>query len=159
MDLRKLKTLIDLVAESDIAELEVTEGESKVRIVKSSAMPQNQVVMMPSQGVAPQFAAPAAPAAASAAPAAAPAVAAAAAEPTGHVVKSPMVGTFYRSSAPGAPAFVEVGQSVKEGDTLCIIEAMKLLNEIDADKTGTITQILVENGQPVEYGQPLFVIG
>jgi acetyl-CoA carboxylase biotin carboxyl carrier protein len=156
MDLRKLKTLIDLVAESDIAELEVTEGESKVRIVKSSAMPQNQVVMMPSQGVTPQFAAPAAPAAATA-PAAAPAVAAA--EPTGHVVKSPMVGTFYRSSSPGAPAFVEVGQSVKEGDTLCIIEAMKLLNEIDADKTGTITQILVENGQPVEYGQPLFVIG
>ncbi|MRV74557.1 acetyl-CoA carboxylase biotin carboxyl carrier protein [Duganella sp. FT92W] len=157
MDLRKLKTLIDLVAESDIAELEVTEGESKVRIVKSSAMPQNQVVMMPSQGMAPQFAAPAAaPAAATAA--AAPAVAAAA-EPTGHVVKSPMVGTFYRSSSPGAPAFVEVGQAVKEGDTLCIIEAMKLLNEIDADKTGTITQILVENGQPVEYGQPLFVIG
>ena len=158
MDLRKLKTLIDLVAESDIAELEVTEGESKVRIVKSSAMPQNQVVMMPSQGVTPQFAAPAAQAPAAAAPAAAPAVAAAA-EPTGHVVKSPMVGTFYRSSAPGAPAFVEVGQSVKEGDTLCIIEAMKLLNEIDADKSGTITQILVENGQPVEYGQPLFVIG
>ncbi len=157
MDLRKLKTLIDLVAESDIAELEVTEGESKVRIVKSSAMPQNQVVMMPSQGVTPQFAAPAAQAPAAAAPAA-PAVAAAA-EPTGHVVKSPMVGTFYRSSAPGAPAFVEVGQSVKEGDTLCIIEAMKLLNEIDADKSGTITQILVENGQPVEYGQPLFVIG
>ncbi|MBY0242496.1 MAG: acetyl-CoA carboxylase biotin carboxyl carrier protein [Burkholderiaceae bacterium] len=155
MDLRKLKTLIDLVAESDIAELEVTEGESKVRIVKSSAMPQNQVVMMPSQGMAPQFAAPAAPAAA--APAAA--AVAAAAEPTGHVVKSPMVGTFYRSSSPGAAAFIEVGQSVKEGDTLCIIEAMKLLNEIDADKSGTITQILVENGQPVEYGQPLFVIG
>jgi acetyl-CoA carboxylase biotin carboxyl carrier protein len=159
MDLRKLKTLIDLVAESDIAELEVTEGESKVRIVKSSAMPQNQVVMMPAQGVAPQFAPAAAPVAAASAPAAAPAVAAAAAEPTGHVVKSPMVGTFYRSSAPGAPAFVEVGQTVKEGDTLCIIEAMKLLNEIDADKAGTITQILVENGQPVEYGQPLFVIG
>jgi acetyl-CoA carboxylase biotin carboxyl carrier protein len=157
MDLRKLKTLIDLVAESDIAELEVTEGESKVRIVKSSAMPQNQVVMMPSQGMAPQFAAPAAPAAAAAAPAAA--AVAAAAEPTGHVVKSPMVGTFYRSSSPGAAAFVEVGQAVKEGDTLCIIEAMKLLNEIDADKSGTITQILVENGQPVEYGQPLFVIG
>jgi acetyl-CoA carboxylase biotin carboxyl carrier protein len=155
MDLRKLKTLIDLVAESDIAELEVTEGESKVRIVKSSAMPQNQVVMMQPQGVAPQFAQSAA--AAAAAPAAAPAVAAA--EPTGHVVKSPMVGTFYRSSSPGAAAFIEVGQSVKEGDTLCIIEAMKLLNEIDADKSGTITQILVENGQPVEYGQPLFVIG
>jgi acetyl-CoA carboxylase biotin carboxyl carrier protein len=155
MDLRKLKTLIDLVAESDIAELEVTEGESKVRIVKSSAMPQNQMVMMQPQGMQPHYAAsaPAAPA-----PAAAPA-AVVAAEPVGHVVKSPMVGTFYRSSAPGSPAYVEVGATVKEGDTLCIIEAMKLLNEIDADKSGTITQILVENGQPVEYGQPLFVIG
>jgi acetyl-CoA carboxylase biotin carboxyl carrier protein len=154
MDLRKLKTLIDLVAESDIAELEVTEGESKVRIVKSSAMPQNQMVMMQPQGM-PQYHAAPAPAAA---PAAAP-VAAVAAEPTGHVVKSPMVGTFYRSSAPGSAAYVEVGATVKEGDTLCIIEAMKLLNEIDADKSGTITQILVENGQPVEFGQPLFVIG
>ena len=155
MDLRKLKTLIDLVAESDIAELEVTEGESKVRIVKSSAIPQNQVVMVPPQGVQ-QYAAPAvAGAPAPAAPAAAPA----AAEPTGHVVKSPMVGTFYRSSAPGAPAFVEVGATVKEGDTLCIIEAMKLLNEIDSDLSGTVTKILVENGQPVEFGQPLFVIG
>jgi acetyl-CoA carboxylase biotin carboxyl carrier protein len=115
MDLRKLKTLIDLVAESDIAELEVTEGESKVRIVKSSAIPQNQMVMMPQQGVqqfsTPAMAAPVAPAAAPAAPP----------EPTGHVVKSPMVGTFYRSSAPGAPAFVEVGSTVKEGETLCII--------------------------------------
>ncbi|RFP12050.1 MULTISPECIES: acetyl-CoA carboxylase biotin carboxyl carrier protein [unclassified Duganella] len=154
MDLRKLKTLIDLVAESDIAELEVTEGESKVRIVKSSALPQNQMVMMQPQGMPQYHAAPAQ----AAAPAAAP-VAAVAAEPTGHVVKSPMVGTFYRSSAPGSPAFVEVGAVVKEGDTLCIIEAMKLLNEIDADKSGTITQILVENGQPVEFGQPLFVIG
>ncbi|MYN28090.1 acetyl-CoA carboxylase biotin carboxyl carrier protein [Duganella levis] len=153
MDLRKLKTLIDLVAESDIAELEVTEGESKVRIVKSSALPQNQMVMMQPQAI-PQYSA--APAAAPVAAAAAPA---AAAEPTGHIVKSPMVGTFYRSSAPGAAAFVEVGSVVKEGETLCIIEAMKLLNEIDADKSGTITQILVENGQPVEYGQPLFVIG
>jgi acetyl-CoA carboxylase biotin carboxyl carrier protein len=152
MDLRKLKTLIDLVAESDIAELEVTEGESKVRIVKSSAIPQNQMVMVPPQGVQ-QFAAPAA---AAPAPAAAPAVPA---EPTGHVVKSPMVGTFYRSSAPGAAAFVDVGSTVKEGDTLCIIEAMKLLNEIDADASGTITKILVENGQPVEFGQPLFVLG
>jgi acetyl-CoA carboxylase biotin carboxyl carrier protein len=150
MDLRKLKTLIDLVAESDIAELEVTEGESKVRIVKSSAIPQNQMVMMPSQGVQHY--------AASAAPVAPPAPAVAA-EPSGHVVKSPMVGTFYRSSAPGAPAFVEVGSTVKEGDTLCIIEAMKLLNEIDADLSGTVTKILVENGQPVEFGQPLFVIG
>ncbi|AWL05987.1 acetyl-CoA carboxylase biotin carboxyl carrier protein [Massilia oculi] len=155
MDLRKLKTLIDLVAESDIAELEVTEGESKVRIVKSSAIPQNQMVMLPHQGVQ-QYSAPAAAPAAAPAPVAAPAVAA---EPTGHVVKSPMVGTFYRSSAPGAAAFVEVGQSIKEGDTLCIIEAMKLLNEIDADVSGTVTKILVENGQPVEFGQPLFVIG
>ncbi|WP_305823418.1 acetyl-CoA carboxylase biotin carboxyl carrier protein [Massilia brevitalea] len=155
MDLRKLKTLIDLVAESDIAELEVTEGESKVRIVKSSAMPQGQMVMMPSAGVQ-QFSAPATPAAAPAP--AAPAAPAVAAE-TGHVVKSPMVGTFYRSSAPGAPAFVEVGANIKEGDTLCIIEAMKLLNEIDADVSGVVTKILVENGQPVEFGQPLFVIG
>jgi acetyl-CoA carboxylase biotin carboxyl carrier protein len=156
MDLRKLKTLIDLVAESDIAELEVTEGESKVRIVKSSAMPQNQMVMMQPQGMQQYHSAPApAPAAAGAVVAAAPV----AAEPTGHIVKSPMVGTFYRSSAPGSAAYVEVGAVVKEGDTLCIIEAMKLLNEIDADKSGTITQILVENGQPVEYGQPLFVIG
>ncbi|HAT32560.1 MAG TPA: acetyl-CoA carboxylase biotin carboxyl carrier protein [Janthinobacterium sp.] len=152
MDLRKLKTLIDLVAESDIAELEVTEGESKVRIVKSSAMPQNQMVMMQPQGMqqhyqqAPMGAAPVA---------AAPAVA----EPTGYIVKSPMVGTFYRSSAPGSGAFVEIGSVVKEGDTLCIIEAMKLLNEIDSDKAGVVTQILVENGQPVEFGQPLFVIG
>jgi acetyl-CoA carboxylase biotin carboxyl carrier protein len=154
MDLRKLKTLIDLVAESDIAELEVTEGESKVRIVKSSAMPQGQMMMMPqsmqqyaASGAAP---APAAPAAA---------VIDVPAEPTGHVVKSPMVGTFYRSSSPGSPAFVEVGANVKEGDTLCIIEAMKLLNEIDSDFTGVVTKILVENGQPVEFGQPLFIIG
>jgi len=152
MDLRKLKTLIDLVAESDIAELEVTEGESKVRIVKSSAVGQGQMMMMPQQGVQ-QFAAPA--------PAAAPVAAApvVAAEPTGHVVKSPMVGTFYRSSAPGAAAFVEVNSNIKEGETLCIIEAMKLLNEIDADVSGVVTKILVENGQPVEFGQPLFVIG
>ncbi|MGK5048809.1 acetyl-CoA carboxylase biotin carboxyl carrier protein [Janthinobacterium sp. GB4P2] len=152
MDLRKLKTLIDLVAESDIAELEVTEGESKVRIVKSSAMPQNQMVMMQPQGMQAHYqpAAPAAPA---------PAAAVVAAEPTGYVVKSPMVGTFYRSSAPGTAAYVEVGSTVKEGDTLCIIEAMKLLNEIDTDKAGIVTQILVENGQPVEFGQPLFVIG
>ncbi|HXA46914.1 MAG TPA: acetyl-CoA carboxylase biotin carboxyl carrier protein [Burkholderiaceae bacterium] len=153
MDLRKLKTLIDLVAESDIAELEVTEGESKVRIVKSGAAPQNQMVMMHPQG-APQFApqyasAPAGPAAA---------VVDAPAEIQGHIVKSPMVGTFYRSSAPGSPPFVEIGASVKEGDTLCIIEAMKLLNEIDADISGVVKQILVENGQPVEFGQPLFVI-
>jgi acetyl-CoA carboxylase biotin carboxyl carrier protein len=153
MDLRKLKTLIDLVAESDIAELEVTEGESKVRIVKSSAMPQNQMVMMQPQGMQQHYAPAQAPAAA-AAP-----VAAVVAEPTGHIVKSPMVGTFYRSSSPGSPAFVEVGSNIKEGETLCIIEAMKLLNEIDSDVSGVVTKILVENGQPVEFGQPLFVIG
>ena len=153
MDLRKLKTLIDLVAESDIAELEVTEGESKVRIVKSSAMPQGQMMMMQPQGMHQQYAAPApAPAAAAAEPIAV-------AEPTGHTVKSPMVGTFYRSSSPGSPAFVEVGSTIREGDTLCIIEAMKLLNEIDAEVSGVVTKILVENGQPVEFGQPLFVIG
>ena len=152
MDLRKLKTLIDLVAESDIAELEVTEGESKVRIVKSSAQPQNQMVMMqPQQPLQP--AAPAAPIAA------APVLPVEPAEPIGYVVKSPMVGTFYRSSAPGTPAYVEIGSSVKEGETVCIIEAMKLLNEIDTDVGGTVTQILVENGQPVEFGQPLFIIG
>jgi acetyl-CoA carboxylase biotin carboxyl carrier protein len=152
MDLRKLKTLIDLVAESDIAELEVTEGESKVRIVKSSTLPHNQMVMMQPQGMQQHYAAPQ-----HAAPAAAPVEIVA--EPTGHVVKSPMVGTFYRSSAPGSPAFVEVGSSVKEGETVCIIEAMKLLNEIETDVSGVVTKILVENGQPVEFGQPLFIIG
>ncbi|WP_194711595.1 acetyl-CoA carboxylase biotin carboxyl carrier protein [Noviherbaspirillum soli] len=151
MDLRKLKTLIDLVAESDIAELEVTEGESKVRIVKSSATPHNQLVMMQPQAMAQQPAQSAAPA-----PAASAAIDAA---PTGHVVKSPMVGTFYRAASPGSAPFVDVGATVKEGDTLCIIEAMKLLNEIDADASGVIQQILVENGQPVEFGQPLFIIG
>ncbi|MFZ6746267.1 acetyl-CoA carboxylase biotin carboxyl carrier protein [Undibacterium sp. JH2W] len=150
MDLRKLKTLIDLVAESDIAELEVTEGEGKVRIVKSSAMPQNQVVMMQPQH---QMMPAAAPVATAAPVAAAPVV------PDGHIVKSPMVGTFYRSSSPGAAPFADIGKSVNAGDTLCIIEAMKLLNEIESDFSGTIKQILVENGQPVEYGQPLFVIG
>jgi acetyl-CoA carboxylase biotin carboxyl carrier protein len=153
MDLRKLKTLIDLVAESDIAELEVTEGESKVRIVKSSTLAQNQVVMM-QPGMQQQHYQPA--------PAAAPAADVAAAvvtEPTGVVIKSPMVGTFYRSAAPGSPAFVEVGTAVKLGDTVCIIEAMKLLNEIDSEVAGVVTQILVENGQPVEFGQPLFLIG
>ncbi len=150
MDLRKLKTLIDLVAESDIAELEVTEGESKVRIVKSSAVPQAHMMMMPHSQLAPS-APPAAAAAAEPVPAPA--------EPEGHVVKSPMVGTFYRAATPGAPPFVEVGSAVKPGDTLCIIEAMKLLNEIDAEVTGVVKQVLVENGQPVEYGQPLFIIG
>lgn len=151
MDLRKLKTLIDLVAESDIAELEVTEGESKVRIVKSSPVPQNQVLMMQPQAAMQYAPAPAQ------APAAAPVTVQI--EPQGHIVKSPMVGSFYRAAAPGNPPFVEVGSVVKEGDTLCIIEAMKLLNEIDADASGVIKQILVENGQPVEFGQPLFVIG
>lgn len=146
MDLRKLKTLIDLVSESNVSELEITEAEGKVRIVKSGAVVQQYVA-------APVQAAPvaAAPAAAAPAPEAAPAQ-------TGHVVKSPMVGTFYRASSPGAKAFVEVGSQVKEGETICIIEAMKILNEIEADKSGTITRILGENGQAVEYGQPLFVI-
>ncbi len=152
MDLRKLKTLIDLVAESDIEELEVTEGESKVRIVKSSASQQNQVVMMqPQQPAHFQLAS------AASSPAAAPVETAAVAE--GHIVKSPMVGTFYRSSAPGTPSFVEVGSEIKEGGTLCIIEAMKLLNEIEATTSGVVKKILVENGQPVEFGQPLFIIG
>ncbi|NYT22096.1 acetyl-CoA carboxylase biotin carboxyl carrier protein [Alcaligenaceae bacterium] len=148
MDLRKLKTLIDLVAESGIAELEITEGEGKVRIVKFSQS--TQPVAPVHEPVA--AATVAAPAAAQQAPAPAP-------TPSGHVVKAPMVGTFYRAPNPGAAPFVEVGQSVKEGDALCIIEAMKLLNEIEADKAGVIKEILVENGEPVEYGQPLFVIG
>lgn len=150
MDLRKLKKLIDLVEESGIAELEVTEGEEKVRIAKhSSAAPAPAAVHYAAP--APVMAAPAAPAA--------PAADAAPALPAGHVVKSPMVGTFYRSSAPGSESFVKEGQSVAVGDTLCLIEAMKLMNEIEADAAGTIKAILVENGQPVEYGQPLFVIG
>jgi len=152
MDLRKLKTLIDLVSESNISELEITEAEGKVRIVKGGTAPTVQYVQaMPSVPAS-------VPAAGAVAPAGAPAAVAAEAAPTGHVVKSPMVGTFYRSSSPGAPAFVEIGSQVKEGDTLCIIEAMKILNEIEADKSGTVTQILGENGQAVEYGQPLFVI-
>ncbi|RII84455.1 acetyl-CoA carboxylase biotin carboxyl carrier protein [Neopusillimonas maritima] len=147
MDLRKLKTLIDLVADSGIAELEITEGDGKVRIVKfsQSVQPVAQV-------------APAAPAA-DAAPASAQQQPAAPVQPQGHAVKAPMVGTFYRAPNPGASPFVEVGQSVKEGEPLCIIEAMKLLNEIEADKAGVIKEILVENGEPVEYGQPLFIIG
>lgn len=154
MDLRKLKTLIDLVAESGISELEVTEGESKVKIVKGAPAGQNQMVMMQAP-----YATAAPAAAANVTHAAAEPAAAAAAEPSGHVVKSPMVGTFYRSSAPGAAAFVEIGSSVKQGETVCIIEAMKLLNEIETDAAGVIKQILVENGQPVEFGQPLFIIG
>lgn len=151
MDLRKLKKLIDLVQESGISELEVTEGEEKVRIAKHLSAPVQATYYAPPQAAA----APQAPVAA----AAAPAEAAADALPAGHIVKSPMVGTFYRSSAPGAKPFAELGQSVNEGDALCIIEAMKLMNEIEADASGTIKAVLVENGQPVEYGQPLFVIG
>ncbi len=150
MDLRKLKTLIDLVAESGIAEIEVTEGEDKVRIVKQGVPP------MSAMPVPVAYAPPAPP---GAGPAPAPAPAAAPAEASGHTVKSPMVGTFYRSPGPDAKPFVELGHAVKPGDTLCIIEAMKLLNEIEAEVSGTVRQILVENGQPVEYGQALFVIG
>ena len=152
MDLRKLKTLIDLVSESNVSELEITEAEGKVRIVKSEGVVQQYVA-------APVQAAPvmAAPVAAAPVAAAAPATTAAAAV-EGHVVKSPMVGTFYRASSPGAKAFVDVGSQVKEGDTICIVEAMKILNEIEADKSGTIVRVLGENGQAVEYGQPLFVI-
>jgi acetyl-CoA carboxylase biotin carboxyl carrier protein len=152
MDLRKLKTLIDLVSDSNVSELEITEAEGKVRIVKGSpAMVQGYApALMPMQ---------AAPASAAAAPAAVTAPAALAEEPAaGHAVKSPMVGTFYRSSSPGAKPFVEVGDVIKAGDTICIIEAMKILNEIEADKTGTVTKILSDNGQAVEYGQTLFVI-
>lgn len=148
MDLRKLKTLIDLVSESGIAELEITEGEGKVRIVKFSQA--QHPVAYAAPVVAPGYA-PAAPVAASAVPEAAPVA-------PGHTVKAPMVGTFYRAANPGSAVFVEVGQTVKEGEPLCIIEAMKLLNEIEADKSGVVTEILVENGEPVEYGQPLFVI-
>jgi acetyl-CoA carboxylase biotin carboxyl carrier protein len=149
MDLRKLKTLIDLVSESNVSELEITEAEGKVRIVKGGG-----AVVQP-------LASPMAPAT----PALAPSPVAAVlpvveAEPpaSGHVVKSPMVGTFYRAASPGAKSFVEIGSQVKEGETICIIEAMKILNEIESDKAGTVTQILGENGQAVEYGQPLFVI-
>lgn len=152
MDLRKLKTLIDLVAESGVSELEVTEGEDKVRIVKNPAP-----IAAPVQQV--YAAAPAAAPAAAAPAAATPAAEAAPAEPTGHAVKSPMVGTFYRSPTPGADSFVKIGDTVKEGQTLCIIEAMKLLNEIESDKSGVVKEILCENGQGVEFGQALFIIG
>ncbi len=155
MDLRKLKKLIDLVEESGIAELEVTEGEEKVRIVKHTAMAAPQTYMIP-QGV---------PAAIAPAPREKSTtfddddLEDDADEPEGEVVKSPMVGTFYRAASPGSDPFVEVGSTVKAGDTLCIVEAMKLLNEIESDFSGTIKAILVENGQPVEYGEPLFIIG
>ncbi|CAM2175184.1 biotin carboxyl carrier protein [Paraburkholderia sacchari] len=155
MDLRKLKTLIDLVSESGISELEVTEGEGKVRIVKNA--PPVYVQPSAAQYAAPIAGAPLAAAPAPAAEAGAPA-AAAPALPQGHVVTSPMVGTFYRAPSPGADPFVQVGDTVKEGQTLCIIEAMKLLNEIESDTAGVVKEILVENGQAVEYGQPLFVI-
>jgi acetyl-CoA carboxylase biotin carboxyl carrier protein len=156
MDMRKLKTLVDLVSESNISELEITEAEGKVRIVKAGygvpttmmMQPAGQMMMQPQQQAAP---------AGEAAPAAAP-VAEPVAAPTGHVVKSPMVGTFYRSASPGSKPFVEIGTAIKEGDAICIVEAMKIMNEIEADMSGTVTKILVENGQAVEYGQPLFIL-
>ncbi|MCX7164756.1 MAG: acetyl-CoA carboxylase biotin carboxyl carrier protein [Rhodocyclales bacterium] len=152
MDLRKLKTLIDLVQNSGISELEISEGEEKIRIAKHfTAAPATNVVSMPvsATAMAPGAAAPAPTPGAEAIPA----------QTEGHVMKAPMVGTFYRSSGPEAAAFVEVGQTVKAGDTICIIEAMKLMNEIEADISGVIKAIQVENGQAVEYGQPMFVIG
>lgn len=157
MDLRKLKKLIDLVQESGIAELEVKEGEESVRITR--AVGNQQTVYLPQGGMTGMQMVPAG---SGGAMQALPAEIAAEAAPpvvVGHTVKSPMVGTFYRSATPGGKSFVDIGQSVAEGETLCIIEAMKLMNEIEADKTGVITQILAENGQAVEYGQPLFVIG
>jgi acetyl-CoA carboxylase biotin carboxyl carrier protein len=158
MDLRKLKKLIDLVEESGVAELEITEGEEKVRIVKGGAGREAAYAVAPALAPHPGAAAPAPAAALPAAPAAAPPAPAASA-PEGHVLKAPMVGTFYRAASPGAKAFVEIGDTVKTGQTVCIIEAMKLMNEIEADKDGTIKAILAENGQPVEYGEPLIVIG
>ena len=151
MDLRKLKKLIDLVQESGIAELEITEGEEKVKIVKGGAVSLSEGAPAPAATPVPPEA--------TSSPAGA--VAAAAPEPgqEGHVLKAPMVGTFYRSPSPDAKVFVEVGQPVKEGQTICIIEAMKLMNEIEADASGIVKAVLVENGQPVEYGQPLFIIG
>jgi len=155
MDLRKLKTLIELVEGSGIAELEISEGEERVRITRTVAAGQQMYSPVPQQFMA------SAPAPVTTA-AATPNVAAEAAKPAvaeGHIVKSPMVGTFYRSASPGSKPFVDVGQNIGSGDTLCIIEAMKLLNEIESDQAGVIKAILVENGQPVEFGQPLFVIG
>ncbi|THF61741.1 acetyl-CoA carboxylase biotin carboxyl carrier protein [Pseudothauera rhizosphaerae] len=146
MDLRKLKKLIDLVQESGISELEVTEGEEKVRIAKHLTVAPQATYVTQAPAAAP-------------APVGAPAAPAENALPEGHVVKSPMVGTFYRASSPGSKPFVDLGQSVAEGDTLCIIEAMKLMNEIEADASGVVKAILVDNGEPVEYGQPLFIIG
>ena len=159
MDLRKLKKLIDLVEESGIAEIEVTEGEEKVRITRSVAAPAVQTVYAaaPASVAAPAAAAPTASAPTASAPAA-PAAPAAAPANHANAQKSPMVGTFYRAASPTSDPFVEVGQTVKEGQTLCIIEAMKLMNEIEAEKSGVVKAILVENGTPVEYGEPLFVI-
>jgi acetyl-CoA carboxylase biotin carboxyl carrier protein len=153
MDLRKLKTLIDLVSESNISELEITEADGKVRIVKADP---NAAVVMTAAPVVQQAAVPAA--AAPAVAAAAPAPVAAPVEPAGHTVKSPMVGTYYGAASPGAKPFVEVGTVVKEGQAICIIEAMKIMNEIEADKSGTVTKVMCENGQAVEFGQPLFII-
>ena len=150
MDLRKLKTLIDLVSESNISELEITEAEGKVRIVKADPAVLTQTVYAPAP--------PASHLIASAAPAPAVSVEPAPPAETGHAVKSPMVGTFYRSANPGSKAFVEVGDPIKEGEPICIIEAMKIMNEIEADKSGTVRRILCENGQAVEFGQPLFMI-
>jgi acetyl-CoA carboxylase biotin carboxyl carrier protein len=152
MDLRKLKTIIDLVESSGIAELEIEEGEERVRITRTLSAPAVAMASAPQQFMVAPQAAPAAPAAAAAAAPAAPA------EISGHKITSPMVGTFYRAPSPGASPFVEVGSSVKEGDPLCIIEAMKLMNEIDADKSGVVKAILVENGEAVEFGQPMFII-
>jgi acetyl-CoA carboxylase biotin carboxyl carrier protein len=152
MDLRKLKTLIDLVSDSNISELEITENEGKVRIVKSGPPGSGPQMMMAPQGYA-QMPQPAMPPAPVAAP-----VVEAVPEQTGHVVKSPMVGTFYRSASPGAKPFAEIGAAIKEGEPICIVEAMKIMNEIESDMSGTITKILVENGQAVEYGQPLFIV-
>lgn len=153
MDLRKLKTLIDLVQNSGISELEISEGEEKIRIAKQLVpAPNTTMVSMPmTQAAMPAAAVPPVPTSV--------AQSAATTEPAGHQVKAPMVGTFYRSGSPGSPAFVEVGHSVKKGDTLCIIEAMKLMNEIESDADGVVKAILVENGQPVEFDQPIFVIG
>lgn len=154
MDLRKLKTLIELVQNSGISELEISEGEERIRIAKQLAvMPSTTTINMP------MGPAPVAQPAAMPAPMPTPEPQTAPAEPQGHVVKAPMVGTFYRAGSPGAPPFVEVGQSVKKGDTLCIIEAMKLMNEIESDADGVVKAILVDNGQPVEFDQPLFLIG
>ncbi|HEX2200243.1 MAG TPA: acetyl-CoA carboxylase biotin carboxyl carrier protein [Burkholderiales bacterium] len=151
MDLRKLKKLIDLVQESGIAELEITEGEEKVKIVKGGQVSVSGYAAAPASAPSPTESRPPGPAASPAAETAP--------VPEGPVIKAPMVGTFYRSSSPDAKPFVEVGQTVKEGDTVCIIEAMKLMNEIEADAAGVVKAILVENGQPVEYGQPLFILG